>query len=294
LTNQQASFLPFLVPIPALLGDRLKEAATGAELRRSQLKGLHLALLCFVFSLLLQHSAAPLMHFFAPGAAVAAGQPPPNPFTIGTTAEIPNALKLPVELYALVHEPMPLLKRWLATLTLLGLWFIWQVNLFGVSVAACRMLGVDVVAPVYDLLGAKSLYQFFERYNPYYCRTILELYVYPIFRVTKRMNLSFALGIFICGFVTHHLILVYFALLNPQAPYPRGYPTLTFYWVVMAVVTGLSFALERRRGAPARGFSIWRVPIYFVVTAVLFLFIVDYYTDSLGLGDRVRFFLSLF
>lgn len=304
LANQQSYLLPFLVPMPGLLGDRLLEAKKGNELLRLQEKGIGIALLSLAMTIFLNHSPETLIHFFAPSVQVA-----PyhfiNPSTLSPGEAFPNALQLPVEFEFIKNLPLPLVKRWLATFLFLATWMMLQISLFGVAIGACYMIGVETVLPVYDLFGAKSLYQFFERYNPYYCRVLLEFFVYPLHRSmtfiknpTFRLRAAFAVGIVAFGLFCHHLLLAFFDRLDPWANYPLRYLHTLIYWVLMAAVTSLSIGLERKSAALA-----WKrrtplpklkVLLYFVITAVLFLFIVDYYMSSVTLSERFRFFLSLF
>lgn len=285
LSNQAASFSQFLIPMPPLMGDRLEKSKRGRDLLRLQWNGIQLALLTLVCAAVLRYLEVPLMTLLAPGA-------PPR----GALHEF----TLPLELYDIKSLHVSLLSRWLATFSFLLLWMMREVTMAGLNIAACRMVGVDARAPVYDLLGAKSLYQFFERYNPYYCRLILEIFVYPIFRsmnfianVAVRLRISFVLGIVLCGLISHHVVLFFYSQMGFQAAYPSGYASTLVYWVLIAMATGFSFGLERK---PARPLVKWRLQsaFYFLVTSILFIFIIDYYTGTVSLEERTRFVLGLF
>jgi hypothetical protein len=289
LANQHTYYYRAVIPVPALLGDRIEQRKklNSADLLSVRWQG--------VMILMIGLMAKVALMVLRPHVAQWFNLEPMSP----TEAYHPLAIAL--SLGQFMQQGVSTSTRWMLTLLAYAsqVGRVFEVGMLGIAV--CRMFGIQAKSPVYDLFGARSMSQFFERTNHYYAQMLLDIFVYPVLRLfrvatnPRALTVSVALGIFLGGIVSHHLAIT--VLVGVESSfYPNDLWGPVVYWAIMsALVTG-SLYFERRHlrrliSTAERGL---RWCLYFVASAITFLFILQYYSNSVSFTERLHLFGSLF
>ena len=295
LANQHSFYYGSVVPTPALIGDQIEQQSptqrSVSEVLKCRVHAVRL-LLAVAAAVFVLNNAGPILVSL---------------FSLENLSpdHIPHFLDLPLSLSQLISGKTNLLQRWTLTILMFISWLLKSFSFAGIAVATCRMIGIPAKASVYDLFGARTMYQFFERYSHYYCRLMLDIFVYPTYRLlaflkngSGRTMASFAIGILICGIVMHHFILVgmiyYYA--GTQAKYPTDLLSPAFYWALLATAISSSIYLERKHSIENRNRLLIaaRWILYFVFASSAFIFIQEYFISIANFQSRLNYFLSLF
>jgi hypothetical protein len=179
LASQPGFYYRHISPIPPLMGELIPTAQRDEELLRLRYRAIYVLLLTVGAKWILDHSAGSLSHWFLLSEKLSDSFHP---------------LALPTSVQQIFQMPGSLLQKWGIVLINYSLWLIKIFLLGGFAVATSMIVGVDTKLPVYDLFGARSMFQLFERTNPYYCRVILDVFVYPIYRIVSVRKSKFVTG----------------------------------------------------------------------------------------------------
>lgn len=282
LASQTPFFSQQAIPTPPVLGLELRKDVDESRLNELQLSGIKMMVLVTAFSMVRRYFIEMTKSSFMLNAVIV-----PRP---GYASGLFH--------YADFHFSTG--EIWWLTILVVVEIVLQVMTAYGSQVAICRMMGVDLKSPIYDVTGAKTFFQFLERLNHYYCRLIIDLFIPPCMQIfgkvrsyTTRGILALSLAILICGIAYHDLRQYYFVLLAPRN---NGADlSYTAYWLIIATVTAISLALERRRhirfwtNAPLLRFT-----VYLFLHATLLWFVKDFESGHLSFHERLEFFLMLF
>ena len=298
LASQRPFFSLGVPPVATAFGAKLSKAYEGKDLIKLQRSGLKL--LCLICVLHAALSQLDVSADATPAFSVIVGPLWSNGRN-GFLHHSPSAFGLGM--------------RWLLTYGIYVHWLMIVTIRLGLPVAVCRLLGIDLLAPVYGLPKARTLFQMFERTNHYYCQILTDLFISPIYlsiskikSVQLRYAISYISGIFLGGVIFHYLLLFYAFRINSGSRLEL-FSSGCIYWATMAILTWISIYSHqyRRPNSPLenqnskkinqdRFRNLFKSFIAFSISAMTFVLIMEYEFNlsPLTIPVRISFLLSLF
>ena len=181
----------------------------------------------------------------------------------------------------------------LYTFMLIYLYFVPSVLLY-------QIMGFKLKLPAYNLLKSKSLYEFFENFNHYYNKIIVEAFAVPTLSLVKNKHKKqaiipiFFFSIILCGFVYHYLRRPALFLSSNTIESLYLFLSSTIYWVLLAAAACLSMVFERQQELDGSRYRPLRWLCYLVINSALLVWVMSYEINKSTLTDRLKVFLKLF
>lgn len=170
------------------------------------------------------------------------------------------------------------------------------------SVLLYQLIGFDLKAPIYNLFKSKSLYEFFENFNHYYNKIIVEVFTIPLLSFFKSKKLqtqmlipSFFISIVIGGLLYHFVRWPNLFLSSDLFEnFFEFLSSCILYWVLLGATASLSMLIERRQKLDSSRYRPFRWIVYLVINSALFVWVINYNYPVITIQDRLTLFLQLF
>jgi hypothetical protein len=171
-----------------------------------------------------------------------------------------------------------------------------------VFIATCRLCGFNILRNTYKPLQAKTIAEFWNRYNFYFKELLVEFFFYPAyfryFKKHPRLRLFFST---ICAATFGNIVFHFFVLAAPLMKLGLkqtllGFIPFIFYSVVLGISIGVSQLRNLPSGDKPAGIkSVISAPLIFAFYAILGLFNLPYQKEDLMVNFKILaslFFIS--